>query len=90
MHTDLVEARRALVAEIVAMANSIIQGEMDPYRGAKLLWELHMTLEHVTKDLLDFVGLASEWEDAPDHRDAIEREIVVTADRLRAKRQHPG
>jgi hypothetical protein len=37
------------------------------------------------EDLRIFIGLASEWEDLPDHRDAFEREIVLAADRFRAR-----
>ena len=37
------------------------------------------------EDLRAFVGLASEWEDVPNQRDAYEREIVVAADRFRAR-----
>jgi hypothetical protein len=32
-----------------------------------------------------FTGLASEWEDAPEHRTAYEHDIVVEADRFMAR-----
>jgi hypothetical protein len=78
-------AADALVEEAVAVANSILQGETDPYRGAKRLWAMEVALVLVEEDLRVFAGLASEWEDVPNQREEYEREIVAAADRFRAR-----
>ena len=75
----------ALIEDAVGVANSILQGETDPYRGAKRLWAVEVELAAVEEDLRVFAGLASEWEDAPNQRDGYEREIVAAADRFRAR-----
>jgi hypothetical protein len=75
----------ALVERAVAIANSILQGETDPYRGAKQLWSINLALMGLDEDLRVFVGLGSEWEDVPKQRGAYEREIVKAADRFRSR-----
>jgi hypothetical protein len=76
----------ALAERAVAIANEIIQGETDPYPGAKQLWLLRTELAALEEDLRPFAGLASEWEDAPAQREATERDIIASADRFRAHR----
>jgi hypothetical protein len=80
--TDAVDA---LVARAVGVANEILQGETSPYDGAKALWRIQKALYGLDEALLVFVGLASEWEDSSEHRDHYEREIVVAADKFRAR-----
>jgi hypothetical protein len=75
----------ALIARAVAIANGILQGEIDAYSGAKRLWLVRTELAAIEEALRVFAGLASEWEDEPDHRDAYERDILVAADRFRAR-----
>jgi hypothetical protein len=74
-----------IYARAVDHANRILQGATAPYDGAKALWNMESSLNQLTNALLDIVGLASEWEDHPEQRAEIEREIVVQADRLRAR-----
>ena len=77
-----------MVEHAVAIANSILQGETDVYRGAKRLWVMQgelEVLERLENDLLIFVGLASEWEDVPDQRKDIEHDIIRAADLFRAR-----
>ena len=45
-------------------------------------------LHEVAEALLGFVGLESEWEDSPAHRAELDRDIVVAADRFRARWGH--
>ena len=78
----------ALVEHAVAIANSILQGETDVYRGAKRLWVMQVELEGLQgleNDLRTFVGMASDWEDVPDQRKEIEHDIIRAADRFRAR-----
>jgi hypothetical protein len=72
-------------ARAVDHANGILQGTTAPYDGAKALWRMQWPLRELADALLVFVGLASEWEDHPEQRGEIEREIEVQADRLRAR-----
>jgi hypothetical protein len=75
----------ALVADAVAIADGILQGEVDAYRAAKRLWSIGVDLVPLEEDLRIFAGLASEWERLPEHRESYERDIVVAADRFRAR-----
>lgn len=75
----------ALIRRAVAIANSILQGEIEAHRGAQRLWEIHNAVVGLDDDLLAFVGLASEWEDQPEYRDDYERRIILAADRFRAR-----
>jgi hypothetical protein len=63
-------------------ATEIIDGNLTPYEGARLIW-WHGYLELGCPDeLTPFVGLASEWEDDPDHRSLHEQDIVNEARQL--------
>jgi hypothetical protein len=75
----------ALVERAVAIANSILQGETDPYIAARSSsGSINLALMGLDEDLRVFVGLGSEWEDVPKQRGAYEREIVKAADRFRS------
>ena len=75
----------ALVERVVAIANSILQGETDADAGARQLWVIRSTVSALEEDLRVFVGLASEYEDVPEARQRYERDIIVAADQLRAR-----
>lgn len=75
----------AVTARAVAYAYEIVQRTTDPYDGAKALWAMEVDLEVLAEALRAFAGLASEWEDHPEHRAAYEQEIRVQADRLMAR-----
>ena len=74
-----------VIARAVAHAHSIVQGTTTPYDGARELWRMEADLDGLVEALRPFVGLASEWEDDPAHREAYEREIYATADRFMAR-----
>ena len=73
------------VEGLVAIANRIVQGHEDPYTAARQLSQMWLTFDRLQADLMIFVGLATHWEDLPEDREELEREIVVAADRFRAK-----
>ena len=59
-------------------AGAIVAGTLPPYEGARLLWRAWSELLR-PDDLTVFVGLASEWEDDPAHRDEYEQDILEAA-----------
>ena len=75
----------AVFARAVKCATEIVQGQTEPYEGAKVLWQMWTELSGLVEELLVFVGLASEWEDSPEHRAAYEDDIRRAADRFRAR-----
>ena len=82
MAQDVEKARR----EAVGIARQIIDGKIAPYPGAARIWALFAELEDpYPEDIRAFVGLASEWQDAPEHREAYEADIRDEARRFCAK-----
>jgi hypothetical protein len=63
-------------------ARRIVAGEVSPYEGARRIWWEVANEPGADLSLLAFVGLASEWEDAPAHRPDYEGDIVKEARRL--------
>ncbi|WP_432510889.1 hypothetical protein [Kineococcus sp. SYSU DK001] len=62
-----------------AWAQAAVEGTMTPYEAARRIWwQASSPLGHPDV-LADFVGLASEWEDDPEHRAAYEADIVQAA-----------
>jgi hypothetical protein len=57
------------------IAERVLAGSIRPYEGAKAIWALYASFPK-PKSLIQFVGLASEWEDHPSARIEIEKEIV--------------
>ena len=74
-----------VAARAVAHANAILQGTTQPHEGARALWLMQTELHELADALLVFVGLASEWEDDQEHRPELEHDILVEAERLRAR-----
>jgi hypothetical protein len=75
----------ALIARVVAIANEVLQDRRPPYEGAKELWRLSSEMYDLPEALLPFVGLASEWEDHPEHRAKYDHDITVAMERLRRR-----
>jgi hypothetical protein len=89
MTGDPAQARpevQAVIRRATAIVNEILQGDIDPYPGAKQLWLMHTELSALTAELRPFVRLASEWEDAPAQREFYEGDIIAAADAFRARR----
>jgi hypothetical protein len=89
-----VEPKRPLyggaIEAAVSLANRILQGEEEPYAGARQLGEMSSTLSALEQDLRGFIYLAGEmegsrWDDSPEYRQQLERDILVKADRFRAR-----
>lgn len=68
-------------------ARQIVMQELSPYEGARRIWWELANEPDADQSLLDFVGLASEWEDAPQYRVDYDADIVEEARRLLAKNQ---
>jgi hypothetical protein len=60
-------------------ARRIVAGEVAPYEGARRIWWEIANELGADPSLRMFVGLASEWEDAPAHRRQYEEDIVEEA-----------
>jgi hypothetical protein len=73
------EASLAIAREY---ARQIIAGETSPYEGARRIWWEVANEPGADSSLLAFVGLASEWEDAPRYRPEYEAAIIEEAQRL--------
>jgi len=57
----------------------IVAGTIPPYDGAKVIWLTSYYELRQAKELLPFVGLASEWEDHPELRRKYDKEILAAA-----------
>jgi hypothetical protein len=75
----------ALIARVVEVATDVLEEKRTPYDGAKELWGLSSEMWELPGALLPFVGLASEWEDHPDHRTDFDRDITIEMERLRRR-----
>lgn len=52
---------------------------MEPIAAARTIWRAARRAQTNEERLVQFIGLASEWEDDPEHRDVYEREIRLAA-----------
>lgn len=76
-------AKRAVMDRAVEVARDILLEKIDPYRGAAAIWaRMAEEDEEYPDSLRVFVGLASEWQDHPEHRDALEADIRDEARRI--------
>lgn len=66
-------------------ARQIVDGVLDPGAGAAWMWREASYRAEPEGDLRIFVGLASELEDHPDHRELFAREIVRESAELLAR-----
>lgn len=69
-------ARRQLVRH---WASQIVDGSLSPRAGAGLIWWKAANPLNKPNDLILFVGLASEWDDNPQHRAELDQQIVEAA-----------
>ena len=72
------------VREVVTIANGIVQDEIEPQEGARILARTCSALWSLEGALQVFVALNHDWDDLPQQRAELAREIVKAADRLRA------
>ena len=70
------EAGRSLAA---FWAAEILAGRLDPYVGARRIWTESWFACGQPDDLIPFVGLASQYEDSPEHRSELVADIVAAA-----------
>jgi hypothetical protein len=73
---DRTEAGLLVTARV---CRGIVNGNLSPVEGARLIWRLVRDVPALEGELLQFVGFASEWEDAPDQRVEIESDIRQAA-----------
>ena len=78
--------REAGVALARYYAEQILKGEVTPYEGARNIWwqvaNEFVDDPEIWESLVNFVGLASEWEDHAAGREEYEREILKHARQL--------
>ena len=61
------------------VARELNEGLLQPIEAARQIWRIARRAPAVEADLQVFVGLASEWDDDPEHRDLYEEEIRALA-----------
>jgi hypothetical protein len=59
-----------------------VSGAITPYQGASLIWRKALWQVGAPDELAAFVGLASEWEEYPTSREAIDAQITQQARNL--------
>lgn len=75
--------REPVLHEVLGVARQIVHNEVSPYKGAAAIWRVIAEEEgEYPRELRVFVGLASEWQDQPDYRDAYEQDIREEAQLL--------
>jgi hypothetical protein len=75
----------AFTRELATIANRIIQDDIEPQEGARILALTCSKLWSLEGALLPFVALHDDWEEVPQQRAEVAREIVKAADRFRAQ-----
>jgi hypothetical protein len=80
------DGRRALVR---FWARRMVEGSLSPIEASRRIWWEGWSELGCPDDLTVFVGLASEWEDAPDHRAEYERDMLAEARALLDRTQMP-
>jgi hypothetical protein len=77
----------AVLREVLATARRIVACEVSPYRGAAHIWRLIAEQDYRGfEDLRIWAGLASEWQEHPEHRDALDADIRDEAQLLLDRR----
>lgn len=61
------------------IARQLGEGNLQPIDAARSIWSVARRAPASERSLRHFVGLASEWEDDPDHRDLYDEEIRSAA-----------
>lgn len=57
------------------IAEAIVAGELDPYPGARQLWEVAQDVPELEQVLRRFINLANDWEDVLELRRQLESDI---------------
>jgi hypothetical protein len=71
---------RRLLDELLDMVEAIAAGRVAPYNGAAAIWaRLSEEDGEHPDDFREFVGFASEWQDIPSQREAIESDTLEYA-----------
>lgn len=65
-------------------AEEIVRASLEPYVGARRLWQLARMVPAIEPELRVFIGLASEWEDDPINRAEYDADIASAAQTLLA------
>lgn len=65
-------------------AREMVAGILTPYEASRLIWWKAWGAGNRPDDLTVFVGLASDWEDHPEDRSELERQMMNAARRLAA------
>jgi hypothetical protein len=74
---------RALIDDVRSVARDIVLDRVERYRGAAAIWaRMAEEDEDYPEALRVFVGLASEWQDHPEHRAALDADIREEAQRV--------
>jgi hypothetical protein len=66
-------------------AAEMLAGTLTPYEASRLIWWRGWERLDRPDDLRPFVGLASEWEDDPEHRAEYEHDMLTAARSLLAR-----
>lgn len=67
----------------ITIAQQILRGDVEPYQGAAAIWrQMAEDDAEYPAELRVFVGLASEWQDHPEHREALDNDIRDEARQL--------
>jgi hypothetical protein len=76
--------------EVPATAQRIVDSELPPDQGAAHIWRLIAEENYDGfEDLRVWSGLASEWQEHPEHREALEHDIRDEARILLERRGDP-
>jgi hypothetical protein len=78
------DRRAAQIGVALYHARRIVDGTVSPYQGARAIWRgaaIDAQVDHSPNwhILVPFVGLASEYEDDPDNREAYAKDIMEAA-----------
>jgi hypothetical protein len=80
--TRMPSQEEAVLSAARRIARSVLEGEISPYQGARRIWWDLYSRFGQPESLSGFVGLASEYEDAPKHQDEISRHIIEECERI--------
>lgn len=77
----------ATLTEILSTARQIVDADVSPYKGAAHIWRLAAEENYEGfDDLRVWAGLASEWQEHPQHRETLDANIRDEAQILLERR----
>jgi hypothetical protein len=77
----ILSRKEALFSYARLMSVEILQGKIDPYKGAKKIWCASIGLDEPVHEIDPFIYAASEYEDRYEDRDFFAFEIIKEAHR---------